>query len=290
MRFLITGYKGQLGFEIAKCLKENGYQDIIAIDRDTLDITDHDAVISYICEKKPDVIFHCAAWTQVDKAEDCEELVYKVNVLGTKSIVEASRMINAKLFYFSTDYVFDGNKEGLYFETDKPNPMSVYGKTKYLGEEEVLKYEKSFIIRISWVFGINGNNFIKTMIKLSETKKEINVVSDQIGTPTYTVDLAKVLMDIMKTEKYGIYHINNDDYCSWASFAEYIFKCLNKDVKVNHVTTEEYLKLTNTKQAYRPRNSKLSREKLVKNGFKMLPSWQDATSRYILELKEKGEC
>lgn len=290
MRFLITGYKGQLGFEIARCLKENGYTDIIAIDRDTLDITNHEAVISYICEKKPDIVFHCAAWTQVDLAEENEDLVYKVNVLGTKSITEACEKINAKLFYFSTDYVFDGKKEGFYLETDKPNPISIYGKTKYLGEEEVLKYDKSFVIRISWVFGINGNNFIKTMIKLSETKKELNIVSDQIGSPTYTLDLAKVLMEIMKTEKYGIYHINNEGYCSWASFAEYIFKTIKKDIKVNHVTTEEYLELTNAKQAKRPRNSKLSHEKLVKNGFKMLPSWQDATNRYILELKEKGEC
>ncbi|MBQ8473060.1 MAG: dTDP-4-dehydrorhamnose reductase [Bacilli bacterium] len=290
MRFLITGYKGQLGYEIAKCLLKNGDEDIIAIDKDDLDITDSEKTIKFITEKKPDIVFHCAAYTQVDKAEECEELVYKVNVLGTKSITEACKKINAKLFYFSTDYVFDGEKNGLYKETDTPNPKSVYGETKYLGEKEVLKYEKSFIIRISWVFGINGHNFIKTMIKLSETKKELSVVSDQIGSPTYTVDLANLLIEMLKTDKYGIYHVNNDGYCSWAEFAEFIFKETNKDIKINHVTTEEYLELTKTKQAYRPRNSKLCKEKLINSGFSMLPTWQDATKRYIQELKEKGEC
>lgn len=290
MRFLITGYKGQLGYEIAKCLLKNGYEDIIAIDKDDLDITDSEKTIKFITEKKPDIVFHCAAYTQVDKAEECEELVYKVNVLGTKSITEACKKINAKLFYFSTDYVFDGEKNGLYKETDTPNPKSVYGETKYLGEKEVLEYEKSFIIRISWVFGINGHNFIKTMIKLSETKKELSVVSDQIGSPTYTVDLANLLIEMLKTDKYGIYHVNNDGYCSWAEFAEFIFKETNKDIKINHVTTEEYLELTKTKQAYRPRNSKLCKEKLINSGFSMLPTWQDATKRYIQELKEKGEC
>ena len=290
MRFLITGYKGQLGYEIAELLRKNGYKDIIAIDKDDLDITDNEKTIKFITEKKPDIIFHCAAYTQVDMAEDNENLVYKVNVLGTKSITEAAKQVGAKLFYFSTDYVFDGEKEGLYTEEDTPNPMSIYGKTKYLGEQEVLKYEKSFIIRISWVFGINGHNFIKTMIKLSEIKKELSVVSDQIGSPTYTLDLANLLLDMMKSDKYGIYHVNNDGYCSWAEFAEFIFEYLNKDVKVNYVTTEEYLELTKTKQAYRPRNSKLSKEKLISNGFSMLPTWQDAVKRYILELKEKGEC
>lgn len=290
MRFLVTGYKGQLGYDIVRVLKENGYSDIIAIDKDDLDITDSERTYNYIKEVKPDVVFHCAAFTAVDKAEDMEDVAHSVNVVGTKSIKDACKAIGAKLFYFSTDYVFDGEKTGLYVETDRPNPTSVYGKTKYLGEKEVLDYEKSFVIRISWVFGINGSNFIKTMLKLSETKTELNVVSDQVGTPTYTIDIARLVVEMMKTDKYGIYHVNNDEFCSWAEFSEYIFEITNKNVKVNRVTTEEYLNLTGFKQASRPKNSKLSKEKLVNSGFKMLPSWKDATKRYIEELKEKGEC
>lgn len=290
MRFLVTGYRGQLGYDIVRVLKENGYTDIIAIDKDDLDITDSEKTYKYIKEIKPDVVFHCAAFTAVDKAEEMEDVAYSVNVVGTKSITEACKEIGAKLFYFSTDYVFDGEKTGLYLETDTPNPTSVYGKTKYLGEKEVLNYEKSFVIRISWVFGINGNNFIKTMLKLAETKTELNVVSDQVGTPTYTIDIARLVVEMMKTDKYGIYHVNNDDFCSWAEFSEYIFEIAKKNVKVNHVTTEEYFSLTGFKQAKRPKNSKLSKEKLVNSGFTMLPSWKDATRRYIEELKEKGEC
>ena len=268
MKFLVTGYKGQLGYDIVRELKKRGYNDIIAIDKEELDITDEVATMDLITKEKPDVVFHCAAWTAVDKAEDCEDAVYKVNVEGTRSIMDASRKIGAKFFYISTDYVFDGTKEGLYLETDSVNPMSVYGKTKFLGEQEARKYKNSFIVRISWVFGINGNNFIKTMLKLSKTKTELNIVDDQIGSPTYTVDLAKILVDMAKTDKYGTYHVNNDGFCSWAEFAEYIFKVNNKDVKVNKVSTEEYLKITGTKQAYRPRNYQLGKMRLrdiVKN-------------------------
>ena len=285
MKFLVTGYKGQLGYDIVRELKKRGYNDIIAIDKEELDITDEVATMDLITKEKPDVVFHCAAWTAVDKAEDCEDAVYKVNVEGTRSIMDASRKIGAKFFYISTDYVFDGTKEGLYLETDSVNPMSVYGKTKFLGEQEARKYKNSFIVRISWVFGINGNNFIKTMLKLSKTKTELNIVDDQIGSPTYTVDLAKTLVDMAKTDKYGTYHVNNDGFCSWAEFAEYIFKVNNKDVKVNKVLTEEYLKITGTKQAYRPKNSKLSKQKLIDNGYEMLPTWQSAVERYSKELE-----
>lgn len=287
MRYLVTGYKGQLGFDIVRELKNRGFDDIIAIDKEELDITDEEATMKLFKETKPDVVFHCAAWTAVDKAEECEEAVYKVNVEGTRSIMDASRVVNAKFFYISTDYVFDGTKEGMYVETDLVNPMSVYGNTKFLGEQEARKYKKSFIVRISWVFGINGNNFIKTMLKLAKTKKELSVVDDQIGSPTYTVDLAKLLVDMSETEQYGTYHANNDGFCSWAEFAEYIFKSNQQDVIVNKVSTEEYLKITGTKQAYRPKNSKLSKEKLVESGFKMLPSWQDAVDRYCKELEKE---
>lgn len=286
MKYLVTGVKGQLGYDIVRELKKRGQKDIIGIDKEDLDITDEEATMNFIKTEKPDVIFHCAAWTSVDKAEDMEDAVYKVNVEGTRSITDAAESINAKMFYISTDYVFDGTKDGLYVETDRANPMSVYGKTKFLGEQETRKYKNSFIVRISWVFGINGNNFIKTMLKLSETKTELNVVNDQIGSPTYTVDLAKLLVDMSETEKYGTYHVNNDGFCSWAEFAEYIFKSNDRDVKVNGVSTEKYLEITGTKQAYRPRNSKLSKEKLVENGFEMLPNWQDAVDRYNKELKQ----
>lgn len=284
MKYLVTGSKGQLGYDIIRELKKRNIKDIIAIDKEELDITDEVATMKLFEEEKPDVVFHCAAWTAVDLAEENEEAVYKVNVEGTRSIMDASRNVGAKFFYISTDYVFDGTKEGEYVETDLANPMSVYGKTKFLGEQVARKYKNSFIVRISWVFGINGNNFIKTMLKLSETKKELNVVDDQIGSPTYTVDLAKLLVDMSSTEKYGTYHVNNAGFCSWAEFAKYIFEVANKEVKVNAVSTEEYLKITGTKQAYRPRNSKLSKEKLVQSGFEMLPDWKDATNRYIAEL------
>ncbi len=287
MRYLITGVKGQLGYDLTRELDKRGETDYLALDVEDMDITDKKKVNGIITQYKPDVIFHCAAWTAVDKAEEKEDLCEKVNVLGTKNITDASLEVGAKLIYLSTDYVFDGTKDGLYTEEDKVNPKSVYGKTKYLGEEEVRRNKKHFIARISWVFGINGNNFIKTMLKLSENHNIVNVVDDQIGSPTYTVDLAKILVDMAQTEKYGTYHVTNENYCSWAEFAEYIFRSNNKTTEVNKVTTEEYLELTGTKQAYRPRNSKLSKDKLENAGFDRLPSWQDATDRFCKELVKK---
>lgn len=289
-KYLITGFKGQLGYDIKRELIKDGIKEknILAIDKEEMDITNKEEVMKVVKEYNPDVIFHCAAWTAVDKAEDMKELVEQVNVVGTKNIVDASIEVDAKIIYMSTDYVFDGEKDGEYIEEDITNPKSVYGDTKFRGEEEVRRNKKHFITRISWVFGINGNNFIKTMLKLSNNHKELNVVDDQIGSPTYTVDLAKLLVDMSYTNKYGTYNATNEEYCSWAEFAEYIFKINNKDVKVNKVTTEDYLKLTGTKQAYRPRNSKLSKEKLEKAGFERLPSWMDATNRYCKELNERG--
>lgn len=287
MRYLITGVSGQLGYDLTRELDKRGNHEYKAVNHKEMDITNRESVFKVVEEYRPDVIIHCAAWTAVDKAEDEEELVRLVNVLGTKNIVDASIKVGATTIYMSTDYVFDGQKQGYYTENDSPNPQSVYGLTKYLGEEEVRKNPKHFITRISWVFGINGNNFIKTMLKLSETHNTLNVVDDQVGSPTYTVDLSKILIDISCTNKYGTYHINNDGYCSWAEFAEYIFAINNKNIVVNKVTTEEYLSITNTKQAYRPRNSKLSKSKLIENGFEMLPHWKDATERYCEELNKK---
>lgn len=287
MKYLITGAAGQLGFDLVRELEKRGIKDYKALTRSELDITDRENVFATICEYQPDVIIHTAAWTAVDKAEDNKEMTELVNVIGTKNITDASIEVNAKLFYISTDYVFDGEKEGLYMEDDTPNPKSIYGLTKYKGELEARRNDKHFITRISWVFGVNGNNFIKTMLKLSQNHKELNVVSDQIGSPTYTVDLAKALIDISNTEKYGTYHINNSGFCSWAEFAEYIFKINSIDTKVNKVTTEQYLELTGTKQAHRPKNSKLSKEKLANAGFEMLPTWQDATKRFCKELEQE---
>ena len=290
MKYLITGYNGQLGYDIKRELISRGVneKDILATDVGDMDITNRDEVMKVVKAFNPDVIFHCAAWTAVDKAEDAKDKVYKVNVEGTKNMTDASILVDAKIFYMSTDYIFDGTKSlnELYTENDKVNPKNVYGMSKYLGEEEVRRNKKHFINRISWVFGINGNNFIKTMLKLSENHNELNVVDDQIGTPTFTEDLARLLVDMSETDKYGTYNSTNEGYTSWADFAEYIFKINNKDVKVNHVSTEEYLKLTGTKQAYRPRNSKLSKEKLKSAGFKLLPTWEDATERYSNELEK----
>lgn len=284
-RYLITGVKGQLGYDIVRELKERGEDEFLAVDIDQMDITDRNQVFEVIKNYKPDVIFHCAAWTAVDKAEELLEKVKQINVEGTKNIVDASIEVGAKMIYMSTDYVFDGKKEGYYKEDDPVNPMSVYGKTKYEGEEEVRRNPKHFITRISWVFGINGNNFIKTMLRLSDTHQELTVVDDQVGSPTYTVDLAKLLVEMANTDKYGTYHVNNSGYCSWAEFAKYIFEINNKDTKVIPTSTEEYIKNVGD-QAYRPRNSKLSKEKLMQAGFEMLPSWQDATERYCKELKK----
>ncbi len=288
-KFLITGYNGQLGYDIKRELLKNGVKEenILAIDKDEMDITDREAVMKVVGEFKPDVIFHCAAWTAVDKAEDMKDVVTKINVEGTKNLTDASILVGAKIVYLSTDYVFDGTKDGAYNPEDKVNPKSVYGETKYLGEEEIRKNPKHFIARISWVFGINGKNFIRTMLKLSENHSELNVVDDQIGSPTYTVDLSHLLVNLAQTDSYGTYHATNEGYCSWAEFAEYIFKINNKDVKINKVSTDEYLKLTGTKQAYRPKNSRLDKSKLEEIGLERMPSWQDATQRYCEELKEE---
>ena len=283
-KYLVTGVNGQLGYDIVRELNDRGEYDVLALDKDEMDITDKEQVEKIIKAYEPDVIFHCAAWTAVDKAEELEDLCEKVNVEGTRNITEASIKVGAKLVYISTDYVFDGEKEGLYVEEDKPNPKSVYGKTKYQGEEEVRKNPNHFITRISWVFGVNGNNFIKTMLKLADKYKELKVVNDQIGCPTYTVDLAKLLVEMAETEKYGTYHVNNEGYCSWAEFAKYIMESNGKETVINPVTTEEYYEGKDmSKIAYRPRNSRLDKKKLEDN-FYRLPSWQDATDRYCKQL------
>lgn len=294
-RYLVTGCNGQLGYDIVRELNKRGIYDILALDVDDMDITDKRIVDKIISEYEPEYVFHCAAYTAVDKAEENEELAYKINVEGTKNISEACRKVGAKLIYVSTDYVFDGKLEetASYKPEDRVNPLSVYGKTKYLGELAALENPKTFVVRTAWVFGINGNNFVKTMLKLSETHDSLNVVSDQIGSPTYTVDLAKLLVDMSETDKYGIYHGTNSGYTSWAAFASYILK--DTDTKVNSVTTEEYYKPQYEKAisegrtlniAARPLISKLDKSKLIENGFEELPDWHNAVDQYEEELKK----
>jgi dTDP-4-dehydrorhamnose reductase len=285
LKILVTGVKGQLGFDCVRILKERGYRKVLGIDKDELDITDEEAVNRFVLEYKPDVIMHNAAWTAVDKAEEMPDLVYKVNVLGPKYIANAANKVGAKMFYISTDYVFDG--EGTTpFEVDSPKDgLSIYGKTKSQGEDFVIgETNKYFIIRISWAFGFNGNNYIKTMLKLSKIKDELNIVCDQIGSPTYTYDLANLMADMMETDKFGVYHATNEGFCSWYDFTKYIYKAKGiTNVKVNPITTEEYLKI-NPNQAKRPLNSRMSKSSLTKAGFNLLPKWEDAVDRYLKEL------
>ena len=283
MKFFITGVTGQLGYDVKRELLERGYTDILAPTRVDLDITNEDAVKKMIREYRPSVIFHCAAYTAVDKAEEEQEKCYQVNVLGTKYLTEAAKEMDAKIIYISTDYVFDGTKEGLYQIEDKVNPVNYYGKTKYLGENFIREYDNHIIVRISWVFGINGKNFIRTMLNLAESHKELNVVCDQIGSPTYTKDLAGLLVNMFLSNVKGLYHVTNEGYCSWYEFAEFIFKESRKKVKVHPILTKDYKTI-----AKRPLNSKLSKESLDDIGMKRLPEWQDAVKRYIRELKKEG--
>lgn len=287
IRILVTGFKGQLGFDVVRELKERGFTNVRGIDREELDITDEKAVREYILNYRPKIVFHNAAWTAVDKAEQMPDAVYAVNALGPKYIAQVCKEIDATMMYISTDYVFEGKGERFYEVDDPKSGLSVYGKTKSQGEDFVTStLKKYFIIRISWVFGINGNNFIKTMLKLGKTHDKLNVVCDQIGSPTYTYDLSKLMCDMIETDKYGVYHATNEGVCSWADFAKYIFKVAGLNVKVNPVTTAEYKKLVPA-QADRPLNSRMSKKSLTENGFNKLPTWQDATERYIKLLEEK---
>ena len=279
MKFLITGASGQLGYDVKLELLNRGYYDILSPSSSVMDLRNKDSVRDTILDYKPDIVFHCAAYTAVDKAEDERELCSDVNINGTKYIVDACSEVGAKLIFISTDYVFDGSKDGFYLEDDKVSPINYYGKTKWLAEENVRGYDNHIITRISWVFGINGNNFVKTMLKLSDTRDEISVVSDQIGSHTYTKDLSKVLVDMALSDKKGTYHVTNDGTCSWYEFAKYIFESNNIDIVVNPIKTSDY-----PTKAKRPHNSRMSKEKLMNDGFSMLPDWKDAVDRYNKEL------
>ncbi|EOR23309.1 dTDP-4-dehydrorhamnose 3,5-epimerase [Niallia nealsonii AAU1] len=282
MKILVTGYSGQLGYDVVLEGKKRGYE-MIGVGHKEMDITQEEQVESYVHTVKPDAIIHCAAYTAVDYAEDDNETCFDVNVNGTKYLAAAAKGMDAKFIYISTDYVFEGTGTEPFTEENTANPVGYYGLTKYEGEKAVQSLlDKYFIVRISWVFGINGNNFIKTMLRLAETRDELNVVGDQYGSPTYTFDLAKLLVDMIETEKYGVYHASNEGFTTWADFAKEIFQVAGKNVKVNSITTEEY-----PTKAVRPKNSRMSKDKLEKNGFTRLPAWQDALTRYIAELQEE---
>ena len=287
MRVLVTGANGQLGHDVVNELKKRGHEAIrtdIAGDMDyLLDITNED-VIDSIVHMNPDAIIHCAAWTAVDAAEDEEnkEKVYAINVTGTKNIVEAADQLGCKLLYLSTDYVFDGQGTEPWKPDEKLyDPLCYYGETKLLGEKAVSKLEKFFIVRIAWVFGLNGKNFIKTMINVGKTHDEVRVVNDQIGTPTYTYDLSRLLVDMIESDKYGFYHATNEGgFISWYDFCLEIYRQAGLDTKVIPVSTIEY----GLSKAKRPFNSRLDKSKLSENGFERLPDWKDALSRYLKEI------
>lgn len=303
MKFFVTGVNGQLGHDVMNELNRRGHEGIGSDIAETyagvadgstitampyvgLDITDENAVEKVITVIKPDAVIHCAAWTAVDMAEDDDKvaLVRKVNADGTQNIAEACKKIDCKMLYLSTDYVFDGQGT----EPWKPDckdykPLNVYGQTKLEGELTVSStLEKYFIVRIAWVFGLNGKNFIKTMINVGKTHDEVRVVNDQIGTPTYTFDLARLLVDMCETEKYGYYHVTNEGGdISWYDFCVESYKQYGLSTKVTPVSTEEY----GLSKAARPVNSRLDRSKLLEVGFKPLPTWQDAVRRYLDEAK-----
>ena len=279
MKILVTGYNGQLGYDVVKELNSRSVE-CRGVDREDFDITDRDETVGYICDYAPDAVIHCAAYTAVDRAEDDEENCRKVNADGTENIAVACEKLRAKMLYVSTDYVYGGDGEAP-FETDSPtNPKNVYGVTKLEGEKAVMKYiDKFFIVRTSWVFGINGSNFVKTMLRLGDEKENLSVVCDQVGSPTYTPDLARLICDLIVTEKYGIYHGTNENFCSWAEFAAEIMKLGGKKTVINPVPSSEY-----PTKAERPHNSRLSKKCLDEAGIKRLPTWQDALKRFLKEM------
>ena len=276
MKILVTGGSGQLGYDVCRELERRGFE-YTAPSSKEMDITDAKAVREQICVYRPDAVIHCAAWTAVDAAEDVPEQAFAVNEGGTRNIAAACREIGAKMLYISTDYVFPGTGTHFYEPDDPTGPVNVYGRSKLAGElavKEIL--EQYFIVRTSWVFGEYGNNFVKTMLRLAKNRTEVSVVCDQVGSPTYTADLAPLLCDMVETERYGTYHATNEGICSWAEFAEEIFRVAGKDVRINRVPAEEY-----PAKAKRPLNSRLSKSCLSNAGLGRLLDWQEALKRFV---------
>ena len=278
--FIVSGAKGQLGSDVCALLKEKNIPHT-GIDIDDLDITDEKAVEEFFSKNEVSCFIHCAAYTAVDKAVSQEELCMAVNYKGTRNIAVQCGKHNAKMLYVSTDYVFGGVGTEPHETYSPKNPLSVYGKSKYLGEKAVEEHcKKHFIVRTSWVFGEKNTNFIATMLRLSETRDEVNVVSDQIGSPTYSKDLARLICDIAESEKYGTYHGTNEGFCSWSDLAEKAFKLAGRSTRVNPIKTDEY-----PTAAKRPLNSRLSKTSLDEAGFERLPEWEYAVKKYIINLK-----
>lgn len=283
MRILVTGASGQLGYDVERELERRGIEHLGTSSRE-LDITDREAVERLMAAYRPDAAIHCAAYTKVDLAEDEPERCWAVNADGTRNMAAACRKTGAKLLYISTDYVFPGAGERSYETGDPTGPVNTYGRSKLAGELAVQSLlEKYFIVRISWVFGKNGNNFVKTMLRLAETKAELSVVCDQIGSPTYTADLAPLLCDMVQTERYGVYHATNEGTCAWSEFAEAIFELAGRQVVVHPIPTSAY-----PTRAARPLNSRMSKECLHSNGFQELPEWKNALARYLKEITGKA--
>lgn len=279
MKVLVTGFNGQLGFDVVKELNKRNIE-CKGVDLQDFDITDREQTLEYIKMYSPDALVHCAAYTAVDKAEDDEECCRRVNVDGSENLALACKELDAKMLYVSTDYVYGGNGEVPFDVTDPTDPKSVYGKTKLEGENAVKNHvSKCFIVRTSWVFGINGNNFVKTMLRLGAERDMLSVVDDQIGSPTYTPDLARLICDLIFTEEYGTYHGTNENYCSWAEFAAEIMRLGGRKAQIKPIPSSEY-----PAKAQRPLNSRLSKACLDRIGVKRLPAWQDALERYMKEL------
>lgn len=290
MKVLVTGCKGQLGYDVSKELTKRG-DTAVAVDIEEMDITDKEAVENYISKANVDAVIHCAAYTAVDNAEDNVELCRRINCDGTKNIADSCKKHNLKMIYISTDYVFNGEGDTPWKPDDKREPLNAYGQTKYEGELAVENtLDNYFIVRISWAFGLNGENFVHTMLNLGKTHDKLTVVADQIGSPTYTADLAKLLVDMVHSDKYGRYHATNEGICSWYEFACEIMKQAAEyypeyaNVKVTPVSSDEYLT-----KAKRPHNSRMSKDKLVENEFDRLPTWQYALKRYLKELKDNEQ-
>lgn len=281
MKVLVTGVKGQLGYDVVNELKKRNHE-AVGVDIEEMDITDGESVNRVIREAAPDAVIHCAAYTAVDAAEENEDICRNVNARGTGNIARVCKDLDIRMMYISTDYVFNGQGTRPWEPDDHREPLNVYGQTKYEGELEVEEnLEKYFIVRIAWVFGVNGKNFIKTMLNLGKTRDKLNVVADQVGSPTYTFDLARLLVDMIETEKYGRYHATNEGLCSWYDFACEIFKQAGLKVSVEPVTSDQF-----PVKAKRPMNSRMGKDKLKENGFEPLPSWQDALRRYLTAIED----
>lgn len=280
MKIVVTGAKGQLGTDLVHLLADRGYE-VYGYGREELDITNFDQVKQVIAEVRPDVVIHAAAYTKVDLAESEPDKAFLINAYGTRNVAVSSEAVEAKLVYISTDYVFDGTANVPYNEFAPTNPISVYGKSKLAGEQFVRDlHSKFFIMRTSWVYGKNGNNFVNTMLKLAEERDELIVVHDQVGCPTYTVDLANCILELIQTEKYGIYHVSNSGYCSWYEFAKAIFEEARIEVKVNPCTTEDF-----PRPAPRPAYSVFEHMALKLNGFSEMREWREALKEFIMQIK-----